>query len=70
MEVKLQERYKLFINGEWRDASDGQTVKTYSPVDGSLLAEVAEATDVYKRQVLVKGHLHSDQSNTIPPIQT
>lgn len=42
MEVKLQERYKLFINGEWRDASDGQTVKTYSPVDGSLLAEVAE----------------------------
>ena len=44
MEVKLQERYKLFINGEWRDASDGQTVKTYSPVDGSLLAEVAEAT--------------------------
>lgn len=44
MEVKLPERYKLFINGEWRDASDGQTVKTYSPVDGSLLAEVAEAT--------------------------
>ena len=44
MEVKLQERYKLFINGEWRDASDGQTVKTYSPVDGSLLAEVVEAT--------------------------
>ena len=44
MEVKLQERYKLFINGEWRDASNGQTVKTYSPVDGSLLAEVAEAT--------------------------
>ena len=44
MEVKLQERYKLFINGEWRDASDGHTVKTYSPVDGSLLAEVAEAT--------------------------
>lgn len=44
MEVKLQERYKLFINGEWRDAADGQTVKTYSPVDGSLLAEVAEAT--------------------------
>lgn len=44
MEVKLQERYKLFINGEWRDASDVQTVKTYSPVDGSLLAEVAEAT--------------------------
>ena len=26
------------------NASDGQTVKTYSPVDGSLLAEVAEAT--------------------------
>ena len=44
MEVKLQERYKLFIIGEWRDASDGQTVKTFSPVDGSLLAEVAEAT--------------------------
>ncbi|GAB6159539.1 aldehyde dehydrogenase family protein [Howardella ureilytica] len=44
MEVKLQEKYKLFINGEWKDASDGATVKTYSPVDGSLLAEVAEAT--------------------------
>ncbi|WP_279009299.1 aldehyde dehydrogenase family protein [Synergistes jonesii] len=42
--AELQKQYGLFINGEWRPASDGATFKTYCPADGELLAECAEAT--------------------------
>ncbi|WP_423237302.1 aldehyde dehydrogenase family protein [Clostridium puniceum] len=43
--VNLQEKYKLFINGEWKDASDGATIKSYNPATGELLAEIADATE-------------------------
>lgn len=42
--VKLQERYGLYINGQWRDASNGDTYTASSPADGSLLAVCAQAT--------------------------
>ena len=45
MNVKLENRYRLFINGEWRDASDGATIKTYNPANGEFLAEIADATE-------------------------
>ena len=45
MNVKLENRYRLFINGEWRDASDGTTIKTYNPANGEFLAEIADATE-------------------------
>lgn len=35
---------QLFINGQWKDASDGETFKTYCPANGELLAECAQAT--------------------------
>lgn len=46
MEIRnyINESYKLFINGQWADASDGATFKTYCPADGSFLAECAQAT--------------------------
>ena len=40
----LQRKYQLFINGVWRDASDGGTFETRCPADGELLATCAEAT--------------------------
>ena len=40
----LQNSYPLFINGQWKNASDGATFKTYCPADGKLLAECAQAT--------------------------
>ncbi len=40
----LQETYKLFINGQWKDASDGATFKTSCPANGELLACCAQAT--------------------------
>ena len=43
-DIKLQDRYQLFIGGEWRDASDGATFKTTCPADGRVLAECAQAT--------------------------
>lgn len=42
--AKLQERYGLFINGEWRDASNGDTFTVTSPADGSVLAVCAQGS--------------------------
>lgn len=42
--VKLDKRYGLFINGEFRDASDGATYKCHCPATGEELAECAAAT--------------------------
>ena len=42
--AKLQERYQLFIGGQWKDASDHEIFKTICPADGSTLAECAQAT--------------------------
>lgn len=43
-EGKHQETYQLFIDGKWKDASDGGTFKTTCPADGRLLATCAQAT--------------------------
>jgi acyl-CoA reductase-like NAD-dependent aldehyde dehydrogenase len=40
----LQDRYGLWIGGQWRDAADGGTLEVYSPADGARLATIAEAT--------------------------
>lgn len=42
--AKIQDNYQLFINGEWRPASDGGTFTTSCPANGELLATCAEAT--------------------------
>ncbi|MDO4267498.1 MAG: aldehyde dehydrogenase family protein [Eubacteriales bacterium] len=42
--VNLQETYQLFINGAWKDASDGKTFVTTCPADQKVLASCAEAT--------------------------
>ena len=40
----LLQKYQLFINGEWRDASDGATFETFCPANGEKLATCAEGT--------------------------
>ncbi|HWU61892.1 MAG TPA: aldehyde dehydrogenase [Ensifer sp.] len=35
---------RLFINGEWRDAADGATLEVISPIDGSRLTTLADAS--------------------------
>lgn len=45
MKTCLQEKYGLFINGQWQPASDGKTFKSYNSANGELLAECAQATD-------------------------
>ena len=44
MNVKLKEKYGLYINGQWRDASDRATFATKNPATGEHLAYCAEAT--------------------------
>ncbi|EJP76302.1 MULTISPECIES: aldehyde dehydrogenase family protein [Campylobacter] len=43
--AELLSKYGLFINGEWRDAKNGATLKTYDPANGKFLAEIADATE-------------------------
>ena len=45
MKVNFQEKYKLFIGGQWQDASDKATIKTYNPATGEFLAEIADASE-------------------------
>lgn len=41
---EFQNRYQLFIGGQWRDASDGEFFTTKCPANGEKLAECAQAT--------------------------
>lgn len=43
--IALQDKYQLYINGEWVDASDGSTIETINPATGEKLAEIADATE-------------------------
>lgn len=45
MDIRLKEKYQLYINGQWKAASDGATIKTYNPATGELLAEIADASN-------------------------
>ena len=40
----LLQKYQLFINGEWKDASDGAVFETFCPANGEKLATCAEGT--------------------------
>jgi len=42
--VKLDERYGLYINGEWSDGSKGNTMTSFSPATGEKLADFIDAT--------------------------
>ncbi len=41
---KFPAKYQLFYGGQWKDASDGATLKCTCPADGSFLSEIAQAT--------------------------
>jgi len=45
MSNKLLDKYGLYIDGKWRDASDGATFEGKSPIDGTHLAFCAQATE-------------------------
>ncbi|HEY4544313.1 MAG TPA: aldehyde dehydrogenase family protein [Tissierellaceae bacterium] len=43
-DIKIKDKYGLFINGEWSDASDGGTIDTFCPFTGEKLASIAQGT--------------------------
>ena len=45
MKNRLQEKYQLYIDGQWVDASDKATLKTTNPANGEFLAEIADASE-------------------------
>ena len=42
--LKLKDKYQLFIDGKWCDASDGAILKSYCPATGEYLSSFADAT--------------------------
>lgn len=42
--LKVKQKYGLFIDGKWRDASDGATRKAVCPATGDVISTIAEAT--------------------------
>jgi len=44
MKPELKNAYKLFIGGQWKDASDGATFDVISPATGAKLTSCAQAT--------------------------
>lgn len=56
MKVKLQAAYQLYIDGQWKDASDKATLKTYNPATGELLAEIADAAEKDVDEAVRAGH--------------
>ena len=60
--------YKMFIGGEWVDASDGNTRKIESPATGDVIAEVPEATadDVDKAVQAAKTAFDETWSDATP----
>lgn len=42
--VELQERYGLFIGGEWVEPSEGKTIDSFSPFSGEKIATISEAS--------------------------
>lgn len=44
MELKLKEKYGLFIDGKWQDSSDGKTFSSENPATGEHIAYFQEAT--------------------------
>ena len=43
-ENPADKEYKLYINGQWKDASDGGKFDTFCPANGEKLSTCAEAT--------------------------
>lgn len=43
--INLDKEYKLFIGGEFVEAENGETIETYCPADGKLLAKIAQASE-------------------------
>ena len=45
MTILTKNRYKLYINGEWRESSTGDVIKSYNPANGEFLADIADASE-------------------------
>ena len=65
--VELQERYGLFIDGEWVEPSEGKTIDTFSPFSGEKIATISEASkDDVDRAVKSAWKAYEDWSLTTP----
>lgn len=45
MSFELKKEYRMFIGGEWREASDGQWLQTFNPATGEVLSQIPQATN-------------------------
>lgn len=65
--LNLQKKYQLYINGGWRDASDGGTFETVCPANGEVLTTCAEATQKDVDAAVDAAHSALDSWKTVSP---
>lgn len=51
----IPKRHQLYIAGEWRDASNGETFDVISPIDGQKLTTCAQASDADVNAAIAAG---------------
>lgn len=44
-DIKLQDTYQLYINGEWTDGTGDERIAQYNPANGEKLADITGATN-------------------------
>ena len=45
MDIKLQDKYGLYINGEWVDPKSEEWLESTNPANGNKLAKIANASE-------------------------
>src|SRR5919109_973497 len=60
---------RLYIGGEWIDASEGRTLEVEDPATGEALCEVADATPEDAKRALDAAVDKQDEWRAIPPIE-
>ena len=65
----IQDSYSLFIDGQWKSASDGGTFETFCPANGERLATCAEATKEDVDAAVAAANKAWDSWKKIDPIE-
>jgi aldehyde dehydrogenase (NAD+) len=57
---------KLYINGEWKSASDGKTRPTISPITETAIADIPEAFEQDVEEAILSARCTFDDDVSVP----
>ncbi|AMK16149.1 aldehyde dehydrogenase family protein [Methanobrevibacter olleyae] len=68
-ENPADKEYKLYINGQWKDASDGGKFDTFCPANGEKLSTCAEATKEDVDEAVKAANIAFEDWKLVDPIE-